>query len=471
MSGIAEKLVKEALWDGERATWFGDEVVPSASGEGTVIYRAVDGDLYGGTAGIGLFLARYAAISGDAEVARTARGALAHAADWVRRTRPDGALLSGTAGVATATLDAAELLRDDRLMETAARLTRLTCRQVPRAVDLIAGRAGTLLALLRLSRGLPGPEAELAASTADGTARSLIDDAQPGPAGGTCWPSDIDTPPLCGLGHGASGVALALTEWGKPDGLKLAAEAAVFERSWFSADHGNWPDLREPDEAIGWPVYWCHGALGIGQARLRQYAVTGKQVFAAEAGVAVDAAIRMIARMADGKADLSLCHGLSGAIELLLDAAQVFGQPALREAAVEAAAIAVDLVGDGLWSCGIPGGEENPSLFLGLAGIGAALLRTEHALIPSTALTYAGVTMTTRVIVQLSGSLESTDLRARVERLTAAVPGCQVERVSPRGRALLRLPADADVDAALATLNRIDDVDYAERDVTDTTQT
>ncbi|MEO3863143.1 lanthionine synthetase LanC family protein [Acrocarpospora sp. B8E8] len=462
---IAEKLVKEALWDGEHATWFGDECVPSPSGEGTVVYRAVDGDLYGGTAGIGLYLARYAAISGDTEAARTARGALAHAANWVRRTRPDGALLSGTAGVATATLEAAELLADDRLMETATRLTRLTCQRIPQAVDLICGRAGTLLALLHLPRS--GPETELAATTADTLAQSLIDDARPGPVRGTCWPSDIDTPPLCGLAHGASGVALALTEWGKPDGLRLAAEAADFERAWFSADQGNWPDLREKHS---WPVYWCHGALGIGQARLRQYDVTGHQIYAAEAGVAVDAALRLIAAMANGKPDLSLCHGLSGAIELLLDAATIFGQPALREAARDAAAIAIDLVGDGSWPCGIPGGDENPSLFLGLAGIGTALLRAQHPQIPSTALAYAGRTMTTRVIVQLSRSPDPEDLRLRVDRLRAAVPGCQVERVSPHGRALLRIPADVDVDSALTTLNQIDDVEYAERDVIDTAQ-
>ncbi|GIH28875.1 hypothetical protein Aph01nite_71850 [Acrocarpospora phusangensis] len=464
---IAEKLVKEALWDGEHATWFGDEI----AGDKKVVYRAVDGDLYGGTAGIGLYLARYAAISGDAEAARTARGALAHAADWVRRTRPDGALLSGTAGVAAATLDAAELLADDRLMETAARLTRLTCQRVPSAIDLICGRAGTLLALLHLSRGLPGPEAALAATTAESTARGLVEQARPHPAGGTCWPSDISSPPLCGLAHGASGIALALTEWGTPDGLRLAAEAAAFERSWFSDTHANWPDLREAaDGDLAWPLYWCHGALGIGHARLRQYDLTGRQIYAAEAGVAIDAALRLIATMTGHKRDLSLCHGLSGAIELLLDAADILGQPVLREAARDAAAIAVDLVGDGLWPCGVPGGEENPSLFLGLAGIGTALLRAEHPRIPSTALAYAGRTMTTRVIVQLSGSPEPDDLRRRVDRVRDAVPGCQVVRVSPRGRVLLRLPADADVEAALATLSRADDVEYAERDVTDTAQ-
>lgn len=455
---IAEKLVKEALWDGERATWLGDDILES----GTTVYRAVGGDLYGGTAGIGAFLARYAAVSGDTEAARAARGALLHAAAWVERTRPDGALMSGAAGVAVAALDGARLLGDDQLAGHALRLTRTTVRRIPAAVDLICGRAGTLLALLHLAQGLGGPERELAARTADTVARSLIGDAQPGPVLGSCWPSDIaqDGPPLCGLAHGASGVALALLEWGAPE---AAADAAAFERAWFSPEQGNWPDLRD---GVGWPVFWCHGALGVGVARLRHYDLTGGQVFAAEAGVAVDAVVGALDAMT--VQDLSICHGLAGAVEFLLDAARIFGQPALRTTAVRAMERATDLVGEGEWPCGVQGGGENPSLFLGLAGIGSALLRTVDGRTPSTVLTYAEGAMSARVIVQLSG--DQDNVRDTAESVGRLVPGARVERLSPRGRVLLRLPADADVDAALAALNGADGVDYAELDVTDTAQ-
>ncbi|MFI6319981.1 lanthionine synthetase LanC family protein [Nonomuraea sp. NPDC050556] len=501
---IAEQLIKEALWDGERATWLGDDRLST----GTTVYRAVGGDLYGGTAGIATFLARYATHSGDPEAARAARGALAHAISWANRTRPDGALMSGTAGIAVAALDAAKLLQDDHLATQAAHLTRTTLQRIPTAIDLICGRSGTLLALLHLARGLPTAEMPLTAhalhppnthapapheqphptpaprhnpttataahnpgrwpspnpvtAAVDAIGRGLVEQAQPGPVTGRCWPSDIsdDGPPLCGLAHGASGVALALLEWGATD---AAADAAAYERSWYSPDHNNWPDLRE---GVAWPAFWCHGALGIGVARLRQYDLTGNQVYAAEAGAAIDTVVRSLGSMA--VQDLSICHGLSGAVDFLLDAAQVFAQPVLRTAAIEAMEAAIERVGDSDWPCGVPEGGENPSLFLGLAGIGTTLLRTLDARTPSTVLAYAGGTMAARVIVQLGSVPEN--LRDQAESISRLVPGARVERISPRGRVLLRLPAEADITAALASLNAMDNVEYAELDVTDTAQ-
>ncbi len=52
--------------------------------------------------------------------------------------------------------------------------------------------------------------------------------------------------------------------------LEGALEGIEFERSVFSVEHGNWPDLsagRGPDPS-GFPVKWCHGASGIALGRL-----------------------------------------------------------------------------------------------------------------------------------------------------------------------------------------------------------
>ncbi|GII96128.1 lanthionine synthetase LanC family protein [Sinosporangium siamense] len=476
---IADKLVKEALWDGARATWLGDEIEPDASGTGgTLTYRALGGDLYGGTAGIGLFLARYAAASGDAPAAETARAALAHATVWAERTRPGGALMSGTAGIATAALDAAHLLGDDGLARHAARLTRATVHRIPAAADLVGGRAGTLLALTHLARRLPDAEDRArAARAADATATSLHTQARPGPLTGICWPSDLGGAPLCGLAHGAAGIALALLEHDPagPRALHTAAEAATFERAWFSPEHGTWADLRDlATTGPTWPEHWCHGALGVGVARLRLYDLTGRPVYAAEAGAAVDSAARRLNDAAEHPApvDMSTCHGLAGAAELLLDAARVLRQPALRALAAETLTTAAGHVTGDEWPCGIPGGGENPSLFTGLAGIGTALLRVHDPALPSTVAAYAGATMQARLVVQLTCPPQTPPeaLREQVETVSAAVPGARVERVSPRGRALLRLPAGADVTTALDALNRTGGVAYAELDVTDTAQ-
>ena len=45
----------------------------------------------------------------------------------------------------------------------------------------------------------------------------------------------------------------------------------AYERSFFQADHGNWPDFRDPSKAADaeptFMVAWCHGAPGIALGR------------------------------------------------------------------------------------------------------------------------------------------------------------------------------------------------------------
>ncbi|MEQ8538204.1 MAG: lanthionine synthetase LanC family protein [Coleofasciculus sp. D1-CHI-01] len=51
----------------------------------------------------------------------------------------------------------------------------------------------------------------------------------------------------------------------------------AYERSLFSPGVGNWPDLREFETTVrsgnpgrvNYMTAWCHGATGIGLARLR----------------------------------------------------------------------------------------------------------------------------------------------------------------------------------------------------------
>jgi lantibiotic modifying enzyme len=478
---LAARLAAGALWHDGRATWFGDDAVADADGSPSVVYRSLDGDLYGGTAGIALFLARHAAAGGDDEVRRAAAGAARHALDWVARARPDGALLSGAGGVATACLEAGRLLGDESLVAGAAGAARWAVEHPPRGWDLVGGLAGYVPALLRLADDLAGVDdetAQAAGDAADEAAWRLIAGAVPGPVVGIAWPADTgDALPLAGLAHGASGPALALVEWGTrrhhPEAVAAAGEAAAYERAWFSAERGTWADLRgvttlrlRHGEGPAWPELWCHGALGIGTQRLRHVELTGAEWALVEAGVAIDAASRAAERLGAGPVpDLSLCHGLGGALELLLDAAAALRQPVLADLARDAAQAALDLVGDGPWPCGIPGGGESPSLFVGLAGIGTALQRLGGA--PSTARAYADRAMSTRVIVRLVGPPDAQSSGALVAAVRGAIPGARVERVSHSGRVLLRLPVDADEAAALAILGQLEGVAYAELDTTD----
>jgi lantibiotic modifying enzyme len=115
---------------------------------------------------------------------------------------------------------------------------------------------------------------------------------------------------------------------------------------------------------------WCHGAAGIGLARLRSLEHMDDEELRAE----IDVAIETTARDGFG-ANHALCHGDLGNLELLLQASRVLDRPHLRERAEGiASSILLDLRTSG-WRTGVALGVEHPGLMTGLAGIGYGLLR------------------------------------------------------------------------------------------------
>jgi len=65
---------------------------------------------------------------------------------------------------------------------------------------------------------------------------------------------------LLGYGHGAAGIGCALLElWaetGEPEYREAAVQAFRYERSHFSSEQHNWPDLRSM-AAYGVPATQC----------------------------------------------------------------------------------------------------------------------------------------------------------------------------------------------------------------------
>ena len=161
-----------------------------------------------------------------------------------------------------------------------------------------------------------------------------------------------------------------------------------FEDASYDADRRNWPDLRVAGQPL-WPCQWCHGAPGIGLARLattRRIATNatlkakldGKRL-AADVGKAVAG----VTRAWPGQLD-TLCCGTLGSIEFLCEAADGMGEREIGElasrrlAAVLAAAAAR---GDYRWNSGKR--QFNLGLFRGLAGVGYTLLRRIDSSLPN----------------------------------------------------------------------------------------
>ena len=84
---------------------------------------------------------------------------------------------------------------------------------------------------------------------------------------------------LNGMSHGAAGFAYALSSLaaatGREDFAKAASECIAYEDATYDDMHHNWPDWRGSN-APTWPCQWCHGAPGIGLARLGMQRFGGK---------------------------------------------------------------------------------------------------------------------------------------------------------------------------------------------------
>ncbi|HEX8697160.1 MAG TPA: lanthionine synthetase LanC family protein [Longimicrobium sp.] len=398
-AGVGARLCRDALWDGARCNWLGDasEVVGSAW---TVVHKAMGAELYDGTAGIALFLARLHAATGERPFRTAAEGALRHVLSRRGQLGAAGRLAfhSGATGVAWVLAEAGELLGSGEYASAARELADEVAGLEPRPheVDVISGAAGAIPALLDLAARF-GVEAWMGAAARLGD--FLLSIARPGEAG-TSWRTlEMDTRrDLTGYSHGASGVALALLELWRRTGearFRAAAEEGFrYERSWFDPRQGNWPDFRT-FESMGMPtppepgyaLAWCHGAPGIGMARIRAWQLTGDDVYRREADAALrTTAYALQAAAQAGSAGFSLCHGDAGNAELLILAEQAFGGGGAMQLAEQVGrmGIARYLLPRAPWPCGVPDGGETPNLMLGLAGIGHFYLRLfDPAKVPS----------------------------------------------------------------------------------------
>jgi class II lanthipeptide synthase len=369
---IAEELCASAEWQGDRCTWR----------DGLAM---LDGDLYAGTAGVGWFLGSLARVTGDEPARRTALGALEHALAAVAgRARPRPGLHAGDLGAVWAAAELGQQLGSSRTTERARALgaaagRRLSAEREGRA-DIVSGRAGTALALVAL-----GEQRALL-----DVGEALLADSEVAPLG-LAWP-DADEPggpPLraVGLAHGAGGVAWALLELARATEderfRKAALAGLAFERSWFDAGACGW---RDPATVALTGSSWCRGSAGAALVRLRALALAPDERLAAETGAALASVHGSVAAAlaAHGQAaswegtNFSVCHGLMGAADVLLEAAETLGVSAHSEAAQRVAEHGVQTArARGAWPCGTLDGSPSPGLMLGLAGIGAVLLRIE----------------------------------------------------------------------------------------------
>jgi type 2 lantibiotic biosynthesis protein LanM len=375
---VGERIADQAVRGRRDALWLA--LTPVGRSHWT--YQPVGYELYNGLAGIALFLAQLGACTGDGRFVDLARAAWLPIEGQLRRhaaylDRIGG--FDGWGGYLYVAFHLAALWGEaERAAEAESWIERLP-RWIERAEtdDVLEGTAGCLVALLSCHRARPSPAA-LAAARLCGD--RLLARARPQEAG--CgWTFRANPVPLAGFSHGAAGIAWALLHLfgatGEDRFRKAALEGIAYERALYSPARENWPDLRE-DEAAGrrlegeghFFTAWCHGASGIGLARLDTLPVLDDAAVRAE----IDAAVRTT--LADGFGrNHCLCHGDLGNLELLLQAARHLGRPDLEARAYRLAAGVLGSIEKHGYLPGLPVGAELPGLMMGLAGIGYGLLR------------------------------------------------------------------------------------------------
>ncbi len=295
-----------------------------------------------------------------------------------RRLRTIGLGFSGVGGLIRAllTAPASAVTRADWDRLLSGFPTGLIDRD--RVFDLMGGVAGLIPPLARLVERGHDAARPLLAAAADHLAAQQNDSG--------AWPTMMAERPLTGLAHGASGGSLALFEagvaLGRAELVDAAARALRYEDDLFDPDAGNWPDLRtgsrHQQSGDRFMVAWCHGAPGIGLARIRALQLAPAHPDADRWRRDLDAAMHTTAHAPDSGTD-HLCCGVSGRAAVLRIAGRTQGRPDWLAAADLLTSLAVARWRrDGHFSLPLdaPATDDtiSPGLMTGLAGIAAHLM-------------------------------------------------------------------------------------------------
>lgn len=383
MVDLLTRLVAEET---ETVTWYGFDH-PLARSQ---VLSPVGASLFSGTAGIGLFLATAARLSGS----RAARELAARVLDPLCVLLGDPARRCGLAteigiggglglgGLVYALVRAGTMLGAPTYLDGARNAADAISRaaiDADGALDVLGGAAGALLGLLALHRATADPHPlQRAIWCGEHLLANRTIDAE---CGLRTWCTRHGRLPS-GFAHGTGGIGYALQRLSAATGegayRRTAAEAWTVERNL--AGPGQDPSLVNGCPSHHLPSHrtwsWCRGWSGFGLARL---AALDDRAARADIQTALSAVPPQHGTEPDslccgrlGRADLLLTAGLRLNRDTLCDAASALGRQTVARALRE-----------GRYATGADDGFR-PGLFQGLSGIGYQLLRLqEPATVPS----------------------------------------------------------------------------------------
>lgn len=379
---IAKEIQERAILGADgSANWIGLSYISEAK---RYQLQVIGNDLYDGNLGIAIFLSSLAQVTGDIQYRSLGLGALQSlrrvfqtaSLDYIQKyVRSIG--IGGGTGIGSiiySLVKISHLLEEESLVEDAQRAADLITSEIifaDRKLDLMHGTSGTILGLLALY-AKTGDQKILDKAIICG--QHLLENQVNFDKYPKAWKT-LGEKPSTGLAHGAAGIIYALLRLYAMTQdkayLKAAFKGIEYERIVFFREQINQPSFRF--------VAWCHGAPGIGLARLGSLSILETDEIRQDAEVALQTTQKY------GLRDLDfLCCGNFGRIELLLVAAQKLSRLDLLEIARKQSTWLVDhaeKTGGYQLFRNLPNHEFSafsPSFFRGTAGIGYELLRLAY---------------------------------------------------------------------------------------------
>lgn len=378
-SAIGDRICQLATQVDESATWLG---LTHANEKWQLVLADIN--LYNGLPGIILALAYLGALTNSEHFTTMARRGFATLRGRIEQdyehVRSIG-FFAGWGGVIAMLTHLAVLWRDDELLSKAVSLLELLPPLIDAddGLDIVSGSASCIPALLCLERVTSSPQIEaLLVRCGERLAASAL--ALPIGCG---WPIFEAKRCLTGFAHGNAGFAWSLLKLAQRTGeqrfSRLALDALAYERSLYHPAFKNWQDMRSFEEQPVYCLAWCHGAPGIGLARLDTLPILDDELVQAEIQAALDATL------AEGfGGNHSLCHGDLGNLELLLRMRLSHPDGRWPATCDLLTATILERGRQNGWLCGTPQHVETPGLMTGLTGICLQLLRlAEPTRIPS----------------------------------------------------------------------------------------
>jgi lantibiotic modifying enzyme len=239
--------------------------------------------------------------------------------------------------------------------------------------NTVSGQAGTILALSKLynlSRNCEVLELIEKIGSKGIWSRNFLDSVEEHGIEGDAV--------LSGMSHGLSGMSLACSRAYEIIRKPIVAEAADLftriESARFEPKQNNWPDLRRKanSHVHTQPCQWCHGAAGIGIARLTLSPELGESELR---DLDIQRAVEAVRLRALRPVD-HVCCGNFGLIEFLFDAAKYQSNSELgMEVLKKAANIILSARKNGNYQWPVGEDKHNFGFFNGLSGIGYSTLR------------------------------------------------------------------------------------------------